>query len=103
MATALLNKTVTDLFSKTYPPKRKLKRKAAGKLIARQLNEVIYGTRPYIEVYSKTLQHHICFVNEGLINPHDINFDGKIITMKMLADIASNSKDVVGNVQAMLS
>ena len=92
MATAISNTTVPDLFAQTIPQKRIRKRKTSGKSVNNRLNEVIYGQRPFLQVYSNTLQRSICFVNEGLMNPDDLNFDGKIITMEMLADIVSDDK-----------
>ena len=92
MATAISNTTIPDLFAHTVPQKRIRKRKTSGKTVNKQLNEVIYGQRPFLQVYSNTLQRSICFVNEGLMNPEDLNFDGKIITMEMLAEIVINDK-----------
>lgn len=103
MATAISNTTIPDLFSQTTAKKRKLKRKASGKSVSRRLNEVIYGIRPFLQVYSSELQHDICFVNEGLINPDEINFDGKIITMEMLAEIMTNENEFPRAVQDMLN
>ena len=68
--------------------------KSSGKTVNTRLNEVIYGQRPYLQVYSNTLQRSICFVNEGLMNPDDLNFDGKIITMEMLADIVTTETTI---------
>ena len=92
MATAISNTTVPDLFAQTIPQKRTRKRKTSGKSVNNRLNEVIYGQIPFLQVYSNTLQRSICFVNEGLMNPDDLNFDGKIITMEMLAEIVDNDK-----------
>ncbi len=103
MATAISNTTIPDLFSQTIPQKRILKRKAAKKPVSRLLNEVIYGKRPFLQVYSNTLQHSICFVNEGLINPDDVKFDGKVITMEMLAEIVTDEEQVLQSVKNMLS
>lgn len=103
MATAILNTSIPDLFSQTVPRKRKLRRKSAGKSIARQLNEVIYGNRPFVQVYSNFLQRPVCFVNEGLINPDEINFDGKIITMEMLAEIVTNENELPLAIKNMLN
>jgi hypothetical protein len=90
MATTISNTTMPDLFAQTIPQqKRTRKRKTSGKTVNRQLNEVIYGQRPFLQVYSNTLQRSVCFVNEGLMNPDDLDFEGKIITMEMLADIVS--------------
>jgi hypothetical protein len=96
MATTILNTTMPDLFAQTIPPqKRTRKRKTSGKTVNRQLNEVIYGQRPFLQVYSNTLQRLVCFVNEGLMNPDDLNFDGKIITMEMLAEIITNESTIL--------
>ncbi len=103
METAISNTTIPDFFPQISPRKRKLKRKASGKLISRQLNEVIYGNRPFLQVYSSALQHSICFVNEGLINPNEMDFDGKIITMEMLAEIMTNENEFPHVMQGMLS
>jgi len=95
MATTISNTTIPDLFAHTIPQKRTRKRKTSGKTVNKQLNEVIYGMRPFLQVYSNTLQRSICFVNEGLMNPDDLNFDGKIITMEMLADIVTNEGKIL--------
>lgn len=93
MATTISNTTMPDLFAQTIPQKKRTrKRKTSGKTVNRQLNEVIYGQRPFLQVYSNTLQRSVCFVNEGLMNPDDLDFEGKIITMEMLADIVSDDK-----------
>ena len=93
MATAISNTTIPDLFTQTIPQQPRIrKRKSSGKMVNKQLNEVIYGQRPFLQVYSNTLQRSICFVNEGLMNPNDLDFDGKIITMEMLASIVSDDK-----------
>ena len=95
MATTISNTTIPDLFAQTIPQKRTRKRKTSGKSVNKQLNEVIYGLKPFLQVYSNTLQRSICFVNEGLMNPDDLNFDGKIITMEMLADIVTNEGKIL--------
>ena len=95
MTTAISNTSIPDLFAHTIPQKRKHKRKSSGKTVNKQLNEVIYGQRPFLQVYSNTLQRSICFVNEGLMNPDDLDFDGKIITMEMLADLVTNKGKIL--------
>ena len=94
MATAITNTITPDLFAHTIQQKKTRKRKSSGKTVNKRLNEVIYGQRPFLQVYSNTLQRSICFVNEGLMNPDDLDFDGKIITMEMLADIVSDENSV---------
>ena len=94
MATAITNTTIPDLFAHTIPQKKIRKRKSGSKVVNKQLNEVIYGQRPFLQVYSNTLQRLICFVNEGLMNPEDLNFDGKVITMEMLADMITNENSI---------
>ena len=95
MATAISNTTIPDLFAHSIPQQPRIrKRKSTAKMVNKQLNEVIYGQRPFLQVYSNTLQRSICFVNEGLMNPDDLDFDGKIITMAMLADIVSDDQSL---------
>ena len=72
MATAITNTIIPDLFANTIPQKKTRKRKSSGKTVNTRLNEVIYGQRPYLQVYSNTLQRSICFVNEGLMNPDEL-------------------------------
>jgi len=103
MATAISNTTIPDLFAHPIPLKRTRKRKTSGKTVNERLNEVIYGRKAFLHVYSNTLQQPICFVNEGLLNPVDLDFDGKVITMKMLADIVSNEEQVLHNLQDILN
>lgn len=95
MATAISNTIIPDLFAQTIPQKRTRKRKSSGKTVNKRLNEVIYGQRSFLQVYSNTLQRSICFVNEGLMNPNDLDFDDKIITMEMLADIVTNEGTIL--------
>lgn len=95
MATAISNTTIPDLFAHTIPQKKTRKRKSDSKVINKQLNEVIYGQRSFLQVYSNTLQRSICFVNEGLIDPKSLNFDGKVITMEMLADIVNSESTIL--------
>lgn len=96
MATTITNRNIPDIFAdtNTISQKKTRKRKSSGKAVSKQLNEVIYGQRPFLRAYSNTLQRSICFVNEGLMNPDDLEFDGKIITMEMLAGIVANENSV---------
>ena len=74
-------------------PQKKRKRRAVNKkrLLEQQLNEVIMGIRPVLKTYSAVLKTDLWFVNEGLINPAEENFPGKVITMAMLAEMMSDN------------
>jgi hypothetical protein len=59
-------------------------------MLQRKLKEVIFGKRKALRVYSQTLKTNIWFVNEGLINPSEKNFDGAVITMERLAEVLAD-------------
>lgn len=84
----------------TLQKKRKRRTLDTKRLLKQRLNEVIMGIRPVLKVYSGTLKTDLWFVNEGLINPAEQNFPGKMITMAMLAEImAEGGQFAVGDWQ----
>ena len=98
---------VADLFAPDIEQKKIRKRKSSEdknrRLLYRKLYEVIYGQRPALKVFSSILQTDIWFVNEGLVNPNDKQFDGKIITMEMLAEFFSKNKNIVGVIKKLIT
>ena len=68
---------------------RKRKRRASDKqsVLKRRLNEVITGSRPALKLFSKKLQADVWFINEGLVDLDKEVFQGRIITMAMLAEM----------------
>jgi hypothetical protein len=88
----------TDLFDDTLPVKVRQRRKHSNSErlpVARALNEVIAGRRPALRLYSKKLGQHLWFVNEGLVNPSESRFDGKVITMAMLAQMMTTGSNLL--------
>jgi len=55
--------------------------------LRRRIKEVIYGRRPAVKIYSSRLQSELWLVNEGLADPADALFAGKVITMQLLAEL----------------
>jgi len=71
--------------------------------LRRRLNQVILGRRPALRVYSKTLQTDFWFVNEGLVDPADRRFSGKVVTMEMLAEIMSSRRPFLPAIRELLN
>ncbi len=71
--------------------------------LRRRLNQVILGRRPALRVYSKTLQTDFWFVNEGLADPADRRFSGKVITMEMLVEIMSSGRPFLPAIRELLN
>jgi hypothetical protein len=92
---------VVDLFPQTQKEERKRSNRQKQRLVKRRLNEVIFGKRSYLNVYSEYLQASLCFVNEGLVDPADPMFKGKAITMEMLAEIMSANQPIFRNIEEM--
>ncbi len=71
--------------------------------LRRRLNQVILGRRPALRVYSRTLQTDFWFVNEGLVDPADRRFAGKVVTMEMLVEIMSSGRPFLPAVRELLN
>ena len=83
---------MADLFAQTGKKQRKTTAQQKQRVLKRMLGEVILGLRPFLRVHSKALQADFWFVNEGLANPADPLFSGKVITMAMLAEIMTDGQ-----------
>jgi hypothetical protein len=92
---------VVDLFPQTQKEEHKRPNRQKQRLVKRRLNEVIFGKRSYLNVYSEYLQASLWFVNEGLVDPADPMFKGKIITMEMLAEILTTDQPLLRAVEEM--
>ena len=68
------------------------RRRHTPHMLQRKLKEVIFGKRKALRVYSKALKTNIWFVNEGLVDPSDKNFNGAVITMAHLAEVLSDDQ-----------
>jgi hypothetical protein len=55
--------------------------------LRRRIKEVIYGQRPAVKLYSQRLHSDLWLVNEGLVDPAAEMFQGKAITMQVLAEL----------------
>jgi hypothetical protein len=56
-----------------------------------------------LRVYSKTLQTDFWFVNEGLADPADRRFSGKVVTMEMLVEIMSSGRPLLASIRGLLN
>jgi hypothetical protein len=90
-----------DLFPQTKKEERKRSDQQKQRLVKRKLSEVILGKRSYLTVYSDVLQTNFWFVNEGLVDPTDRMFNGKAITMEMLAEIMTANQPVLETVEEL--
>jgi len=92
---------IIDLFQQAKTERNNHSDQQKQRSLKRKLSEVIRGRRPYLNVYSKALKTNFWFVNEGLTNPIDKMFAGKVITMEMLAEIMSAQQPVLQIVEEM--
>ena len=90
-----------DLFPQTKKEERKRSGLQKQRSLKRKLSEVILGQRSYLNVYSDVLQTNFWFVNEGLVDPTDGMFKGKVITMEMLAEIMTAHQPVLKTVEEL--
>ena len=91
-----------DLFPQVQRKERKKPYYQKQRALKRRLSEVILGQRPFLKVHSDVLKTDFWFVNEGLVNPADQMFDGKIITMEMLAEIMATRQPLLRTVEDLL-
>jgi hypothetical protein len=92
---------MADLFPPTGKKQRKTTVQQKQRVLKRMLGEVILGLRPFLKVHSEVLQTDFWFVNEGLANPANQLFSGKVITMEMLADIMTDGQPVQRTAQQL--
>jgi hypothetical protein len=78
---------IINLFPQGSKKDRKRSIRHKTHVLKRKIGEVILGQRPFLKVHSEVLQTDFWIVNEGLVNPADQTFNGKVITMEMLAEI----------------
>jgi len=91
-----------DLASHREGKKRRSPAQRKQRLMKHKLNEVVFGHRPALKVYSKALQTDLWFINEGLVDPSDEAFQGRAITMDMLAQIMSSTGHLVREIEELL-
>jgi len=92
---------IADLFLQTGTKQRKTTAQQKQRILKRMLGEVILGLRPFLKVHSEVLDTDFWFVNEGLANPANQLFSGKVITMEMLADIMADGKPLSRTAQQL--
>ncbi len=92
---------IIDLFPQTKKEERKRSGLQKQRSLKRKLSEVILGQRSYLNVYSDVLQTNFWFVNEGLVDPTDGIFKGKVITMEMLTEIMTAHQPVLRTVEEL--
>jgi len=92
---------MADLFPPAGKKQRKTTAQQNQRILKRMLGEVIGGLRPFLKVHSEVLQTDFWFVNEGLADPADQLFSGKVITMEMLADIMTARQPVLRTVEEL--
>lgn len=88
---------ILDLFPQTK--KKGLRQKSRA--LKRKLGEVILGLRPFLKVHSEVLQTDFWFINEGLADPADQMFCGKVITMEMFAEIMAARQPILRTVEEL--
>jgi hypothetical protein len=79
-----------DIFTPSLKKRSRRRNNSAKekhRLLIRKLNEVIYGRRVMLKVYSKILQKHFWIINEELIDVKENSFDCEVITMEKLAEL----------------
>jgi hypothetical protein len=96
---------VLEIFDLVPQKDRKKRRTSARRkqhLLKHRLNEVVFGKRSALRVYSKALQTDFWFVNEGLADPSDVAFQGRVVTMEMLAEIMSNAGQLAQGLRELI-
>jgi hypothetical protein len=92
---------MADLFPQTVRKQRRTAAPQKQRTLKRMLSEVMLGRRPFLKVHSVVLQTDFWFVNEGLADPADRMFSGKIITMAMLAEIITARQPILRTVKEL--
>ena len=92
---------ITDLFPQTKKKERKRAEDHKHRILKRKLGEVILGRRAFLKVRSESLQTDFWVINEGLVDPADKMFNGKVITMDMLAEIMTAHQPVLKAVEEL--
>lgn len=92
---------MADLFPQTSGKKRKTASAQKQRVLKRMLSQVMLGLRPFLKVHSEVLQTDFWFVNEGLTDPADHLFSGKVITMGMLAEIMIARQPILHTVEEL--
>ena len=92
---------VADLFPQMRKEEQKKPLRQKQHALKRRLGEVILGQRPFLNVHSDALQTDFWFVNEGLVDPADQMFNGKVITMEMLAEIMTTRQPILRKIEEL--
>ncbi len=92
---------IIDLFPQTKKEGRKRAGEHKHRALKRKLGEVILGRRAFLKVHSESLQTDFWVVNEGLADPADPLFNGKVITMDMLAEIMASRQSFLRTVEEL--
>ena len=90
-----------DLFPQIHRKERKKPQQQKKRALKRLLSEVILGQRSFLKIHSDALRTDFWFVNEGLVNPADQMFNGKVITMEMLAEILTARQPLLQTVEEL--
>ena len=85
-------------------PQKKHTRSAHQKqrILKHKLSQVLLGQRSALKVHSKTLQTDLWFVNEGLVDPCDVAYEGKVVTMAMLAKLLADGEHLGQEVRRLV-
>ena len=86
---------IIDLFPQTKKAGRKRGGDQKHRILKRKLGEVIMGQRAFLRLHSESLQTDFWVVNEGLTDPADRLFSGKVITMAILAEIMTSQQPLL--------
>ncbi len=92
---------VFNLLQPEHRPKLQ-RRKKNDRDVAQQLVDVIQARRPALRLRSRSLDTCIWFVNEKLTDPEDQRYDGKVITMEMLAELLSCESSMLEAAQRLI-
>jgi hypothetical protein len=92
---------VGDLFPQLRKAEQRRSLPRRQRSLKRLLGEVILGQRSFLKVHSDVLQTDFWFVNEALADPSDRLFNGKTITMAMLAEIMMSRQPALRTVEQL--
>ena len=82
---------VLEIFDFASQKKRTRSAHQKQRILKHKLSQVVLGQRSALKVHSKKLQIDLWFVNEGLVDPSDVTYKGKVVTMEMLARMLSGT------------
>lgn len=61
--------------------------------VMRQLHDLLQGDRGMVEIYSKSLENTICFINPDIIDPESLGDDRPLYTTREISFVLSLSPE----------